>query len=341
MKTKIIIITLLLVYSSTSNAQIFGKKKQSNPNLVKLQDKYPQTSGYAEDYDPNTDSNANPKLKYLYQNLIRDKDTLKVKNFMASSSIDYNFINSSGEPILNWVTENGSDAMLKHFLSNGSNPNLRTYYVEYGPMSMRYQTRESSTIYSKYPLEIALDKMDTIKLNLLKKYGADIKPIEEKIKVYSTDSRYSKFVQNFTGSNAVADKALWDYIYISNNKEVRIEKLKELISRGAKINYSDGCLYQALKRNDSYEIIEYLVKNGADTNLGTPKGSYTKGQPPLWFAICAKDLKLVKLLVENGANINAEMTECSRSSSGNRPVEMAINNNANDIVDYLFSKGAK
>jgi hypothetical protein len=206
---------------------------------------------------------------------------------------------------------------------------------------MRTQSRESSIIYSKYPIEIALENLDTLKMGLLKKYGADIEPIKEKIKAYSTDYRYAKFVQKFIGSNAVSVNSLWDYIYLTDKKNVKLEKIKDLISRGAKVNHSDGCLFQALYREYPYEIIEFLVKNGADTNLGVPSGAYTKGQPPLWFAVCRSELKLVKLLVENGARINIEMTGCTRSGNAYKPVEMAINNNANDIVDYLFSKGAK
>ena len=335
MKIKFIIFSLALTFNA--NAQFLKKKQQKNsdPNLIHQQDVYPATSGFKENYDPNKDIRNNMKLKYLYQNLITATDTSKVASFMAQNQIGYNFISNDNDPIILHVVENGTFEMLKHFLERGSNPNLRTYFTSYGPVSMSTGDRESEIIYSRWALQIAFEKKDTAKMMLLKAYGALIEPLRIQLQSLVTDDVYGNFMMRLLGSNKVAPDALLNYIYF-HNRDADIKQVEDLIARGSELNYIGNYNYtpllKALENGLSNNIIELLVLKGANTNLGSIS--------PLHFATCNNNLLLVKLLVEHGAEVNVKCAEC-KAGSGRSPINHALFFGSNDIVEYLFSKGAK
>jgi ankyrin repeat protein len=68
-------------------------------------------------------------------------------------------------------------------------------------------------------------------------------------------------------------------------------------------------------------MAETLLKNKADVNL-----AFKNGNTPLHFAVASGNLKIVKLLVEKGANKNA------KNNKGQTPFDIAIDN---DIKKYL------
>lgn len=79
-------------------------------------------------------------------------------------------------------------------------------------------------------------------------------------------------------------------------------------------------------------VLAILIKNGADVNVG---GGYH--YTPLARAINLGSLDAVKLLVENGANVNMVV-----SNDGNEtPLDYATRHNVLEIVEYLRQYGAE
>ena len=241
-----------------------------------------------------------------------------------------------GEPIILWVIKKGTPIMLKHFLANGANPNLRSFYIAYGPARFSDGQRNSESVYSLYPLDAVLENFDTTKLNLLKEYGVSLDPQREKLQAYITDRTYGTFMARFLGSSQVAPDALWQYIHLTPKEDVKLKIIQDLIQRKSEVNYvngniyATGCLYEALQRDYSNDIIKLLVEKGADVNLGYGEGDFTVGNYPICFAVKNNNLELVKLFVNKGAKTNIKCNGCSRGEK-NCLVQMAI-------TEYFFSK---
>lgn len=135
--------------------------------------------------------------------------------------------------------------------------------------------------------------------------------------------------------------------YAVNNKNLKL--VKALLENGATATaLGDGNLtplHIACEKN-LYEIADLLLKHGANPNIHEMESlsnlaSDLKGRrngrmarTPLHYAASEADLKLVKLLVEAGANVN------SIAYNDRSPLHYSAYRGANDIVSYLVSKGA-
>ncbi|XP_033206704.1 protein fem-1 homolog CG6966 isoform X1 [Bombus vancouverensis nearcticus] len=91
-------------------------------------------------------------------------------------------------------------------------------------------------------------------------------------------------------------------------------------------------------RNGHYDVAEYLIeKCGANVNqpgLVMFDGEMIERAPPLWCAAAAGHLVLVKLLVKNGARVNATTKTLST------PLRAACFDGHLDIVRFLVDHGA-
>ena len=83
-----------------------------------------------------------------------------------------------------------------------------------------------------------------------------------------------------------------------------MECVKELVSRGAKINASDWqgmtpLHFFAMK--GACQTCTYLLENGAKVQA---RGLY--GGTPLWWAAFNRQEEVLKVLVDHGANVNTK-----------------------------------
>jgi ankyrin repeat protein len=104
-----------------------------------------------------------------------------------------------------------------------------------------------------------------------------------------------------------------------------------LLNRGADIHHRPKGLYGVAHRAckaGNFDILDLLIKRNADVNLETSQKKHT----PLFLAACKGHFRVVKLLVENKANIHAQTALGSFASAG------AAYNNHIEIVRYLFDK---
>lgn len=105
-----------------------------------------------------------------------------------------------------------------------------------------------------------------------------------------------------------------------------VDRVKELISCGVKVNYKGiygtTALFEGIKH---IQVVEALVKAGADVNFAD--GSFTI----LMKAVCEADPDVVKYLIDSGANVHS-ICVSSRSSfsathfaaTGNKPAELDL-----------------
>ena len=104
-----------------------------------------------------------------------------------------------------------------------------------------------------------------------------------------------------------------------------IELQKELINAGADINYRDGSPLYGNAAHCNREMVEYLIKMGADIHIETDwplRTSLTSGP------INPRYLEASRILIENGANIHAYYDE---------PLYNSVKYGTVEFVEYIFS----
>lgn len=114
-----------------------------------------------------------------------------------------------------------------------------------------------------------------------------------------------------------------------------LEGARALINAGADVNRGfpgAGTPLQIAVEHGNQEFVDLLLNRGANPNVAQP------GMPGALFqAIYQGNLAIVKALVGKGANINAK----SPMSGMRTPLDTAIDEDQNEIADFLRSKGAR
>ena len=115
----------------------------------------------------------------------------------------------------------------------------------------------------------------------------------------------------------------------------QLEITKYLIKMGAKVNHKSGrhnstALHVAAYRCDNAEIINLLIRNGAEIDIKNDQS-----ETPLMLASENGNIKAMKVLIDNGANVNA------RSRVYGTPVDYAKRSNAINAIDFLKQQEAK
>lgn len=111
----------------------------------------------------------------------------------------------------------------------------------------------------------------------------------------------------------------------------RFDIIKLLVEFGEDVNkmtiskkssLMEACWYGNL------EIVEYLIKQGADVNYHSSNGT------PLVYAVAKNDLEIIETLLKNAANIHLSNEDNDSILFG------AITNGSYDIIRYLVDNGA-
>lgn len=111
------------------------------------------------------------------------------------------------------------------------------------------------------------------------------------------------------------------------------EVVKYLVETGADINYVGNRQMNALMAASGkghFEIVKYLVEKGADINITTEFGS------PISYAAMSNNLKIIKFLVDNGAN-KLNMYG-SHIMVGATALHSSAENNNIEIAKYFIAK---
>lgn len=138
-----------------------------------------------------------------------------------------------------------------------------------------------------------------------------------------------------------------DYRLIEAVKNKKpIEEIEELI-KDESIEINTKCrddvgeftaLHWAIGKNSNLDIINLFIKNKADID-NVAKGFFShdvmyENVTPLHFAVILRYVKIAKLLIEQGANVNVQ------DKAKYTPLHYAVENNLTEVVEKLIEKGA-
>ena len=116
----------------------------------------------------------------------------------------------------------------------------------------------------------------------------------------------------------------------------RKEIVELLIAEGVNVNARDGsgetALYQAAHRG-YLKLCKLLINNGADLNISTFK--IRMEHSPLYIAIRNRHADVAELLITSGADVN------KKNKFGESPMDMAIHAKLQNIVNLLIEHGAE
>jgi ankyrin repeat protein len=174
-------------------------------------------------------------------------------------------------------------------------------------------------------------------------------------------SQIEQIINDNTKHISESDKRLmYAFSLDYSHKDSALEILKLLQNKN--INPSQFDLFNAINRNHSDEVVQFIVdqdvkpngeillfaaeknrfnlvnqfaKMGADVNYQYPAGkSYANGMTALLYAIREGDFETIKFLVEQGAQMNVA------DNSGYTPASLAKELELTEIFDYLIEHGA-
>ncbi len=113
-------------------------------------------------------------------------------------------------------------------------------------------------------------------------------------------------------------------------KELPVATIKDMISRGAKVNYKNATGWTPLNmaiEMGNVPAIQVLLDNGADARLIDGNGTI-----PLFKATATGNPDIVKLLLDKGVDVN------TKNNNGMTAIEMAKGNRP--MVKFLLDRGA-
>ena len=190
--------------------------------------------------------------------------------------------NENGLTLLHLAIENSDLAKLKELIKNGANINIRAEYnyspIEYACMNNKIKEAEillenGVDIRNQDLLHIACSYGNTEMVKLLIQYGCDVNEVD-------IDGRVP---------------AHWAI------QENNLECLKILYDNGANFeirSYKDSTILSYAVGEGNLEIVKYLLENGMTKYIND------EVQPPLSLAVHWKYIDIIKLLLENNANVD-------------------------------------
>lgn len=113
-----------------------------------------------------------------------------------------------------------------------------------------------------------------------------------------------------------------------------IEKIADLLKRGADVNAKDGSTTALAfaAANRKTEVVELLIKNGADLNAKLPRYGTILNYILSYYD--SKTPEIAKLLIENGADVNV------KNMAGQTPLMNAIYTGYKETAELLIEHGA-
>lgn len=121
-----------------------------------------------------------------------------------------------------------------------------------------------------------------------------------------------------------------------------IEKVKALVDKGADVNLRSGmgrtALLTAASQRDSYRVVKFLLAKGADAKARDDSPEFLsggKGATALMLAVRSRDNRTVRLLLDQGLDVNAA------NSAGSTALTEAISAHNAEAVRMLIERGAR
>jgi uncharacterized protein len=195
---------------------------------------------------------------------------------------------------------------------------------------------EEGIVLSKHitlsPLDLALisQRMEVIKL--LVEHGADLNVLHNPAFLRAVRHCKEDIVRYIAAQGAELDKlnqtgtGAYSQAYYGNKKNIPL--IHEL---GLDIKLHGGAVLRQAVSDHDYKTLTYLLGQGVDINYNQPDSVYPYQATPLTVAARIGNLKMVKFLVEHGADVM--MAE----KNGERPYTIAVSNKDIAMAGYLKS----
>lgn len=220
---------------------------------------------------------------------------------------------------------------LLHYAAIYNQYDIAVYLISVGA-----DTQTADIIKFETPLHLAARWSDAKLIELLLHHNANIEQrnvIGRTPIFFAAESGNVNAINVLLKANAdinVKDKFGTTPLHIASVKG-HLESVRALIAAGAQINSIDvmenSPLFDAVSMNH-YEVAEELINKHANINLYSIKDEVA----PIHLAVKNGNLQMVKLLVENGADITIN------SPKYGSPIELAKKNNERNIINYLTSR---
>lgn len=321
MKKIIILITVLVAIVTANEHKYTELEKQYLIGLTKYDYKAVKTALEAGVDINLIDDMKQPPLIRMFSSIAfiefdkkrNDKERIKIANYLINKGVDVNAIEKNGfcQRALDFAILNRYKSVIENMIKHGSKVDVDNKCAK---KSMRYFKLDTNppifnVVKTKKPL------------NYLK-YLISIRAGNLKSKSYNDNTLLHASLTNWL------DRSLVKYLIGKFDINVKNKNgetpLMTLCSYGR--NYLDG-------NTTREELIELLVKNGADAKLIYKETKDTTLQMALKFAL---EFKAIKALVESGVDIN------NINKNGYSALDIAnYKYYNNDILDYLLQKGAK
>jgi len=123
----------------------------------------------------------------------------------------------------------------------------------------------------------------------------------------------------------------------AQQEEIKIDIFADMLERKNSSEYQEDAnnltnLMKAVLNKNESEVKNILVHNKAEVNARTKNKLFT----PLFFAVQTGNLNIIKLLIENGADVNCR----ARKEYYDTVLLQAISNNDLNVVKLLVENGA-
>lgn len=295
-----------------------------------------------EDKDP---SNGKTALMYAV-----DSGNIELVDFLINTGADIEALNYDNRTALMVAANNGNKKMVEMLINRGADIKETVLYTNGGILNEAlsiFSVKSRSVEIVEFLL--SLNKMEELKYLLneairienLEIIGliSDKDIIDEYriedilyLAVSVGNTEILKFFLNLFNKNIVSLMKSIGYILLNKAIEKDFNKIAEiLIEHGALSDESpkENTLSKILKEiiiKDKRELIEFLIARGIDINRCEIKSSW-ETLLPITLSIRQGNIKMVELLLDNGADIDIALTE-------------AIKKRNNEIVQLLIGRGA-
>ncbi len=275
------------------------------------------------------------------------KANSKITNILIKNNADINYKNNNNETALYKAVEVGDLFIVKSLLKHGANPNTKDNLLNTPAiLAVKHGDLDIIKLLIKYGVEINIKNLNNetpidiaIKNNhieivefLIKKGAVSNNYLELAYsnKHYYLTEQLLKYENNY--AKRIYFVNLLNSLDIKTRLEIKIKKnnldeIKRILKDNTCDNL-DSLLFMAVKAS-KYRIVNYLILSGANHN------AYVNNLSPLMIAVSRGDIKMVKVLLASGADVNGK---------GNFilgfPITIAINEGYFDILKLLIEKGA-
>ena len=278
------------------------------------------------------------------------KGNYEISEFLIRNGANVNYKNKNSETALIKAVEKGDTEITKLLLQNGADINITNHLndspliiaVKHGDLDMIRILFKTGNLNINHTNK---EKKDALTIATLKNYPEILKFLLKKGAISNNNLLELSFKLGFYEITELLLRHEYNYpkriYYLNklNNLPIKVKlkleikkgnsKKVEEILKNSLVQNIDELLILAVK-NRKYKITEVLITYGANPNF------YFNNLSPLMTAVSLNDLKMIKILIENGADVNGK---------GNfimgYPINIAIDEENLHIIKFLIEKGAQ